>query len=122
VMTFEEFVTRQEENDLADVPKRVRLMILGGMVDWEPTLRMWYEHLYGKGEKPKEEAMLNGRLRRPFFDSAPPVLSVAGAALEDINAHLHAAIVRGLRGTDYDTLVKVLEIVDPERAKREFNA
>lgn len=46
-LTYEEFVTRQEQNDLADVPPRARLSIKGGLVDWQDVLPQWYDTLTG---------------------------------------------------------------------------
>lgn len=42
-MTFDEFVTEQERNNLDDVPARTKMLILGGMAGWEETLTSWYE-------------------------------------------------------------------------------
>lgn len=50
-MSLEEFITEQERNNLADVPARTKLLILGGMADWKEVLPTWlnqYKSEYAK--------------------------------------------------------------------------
>ena len=50
-MTYEQYLERQEQNNLKDVPYRVKLLILGGLVNWKEVLPYWFEEFKKRGVK-----------------------------------------------------------------------